>query len=53
MKAKEEAEENDVDVYSYSFCEEEDTAVERNYEIYCYFCEEIDYEEKCSCCSAS
>jgi len=51
FKAKEEAEENGIEVYSCSFCGEEDTAVENNEGIYCYFCEETDYEEECSCCS--
>jgi len=51
LKAKEEAEKNNFEVYSCSFCGEEDTAVENDDGIYCYFCEETDYEEECSCCS--
>jgi hypothetical protein len=50
LKAKEEAEKNDIDVYRCGFCGEEDTATECDDGIYCYFCEETDYEEECSCC---
>lgn len=50
--AKEEADENDTYIEDCNFCNELDTAVRREEdEIYCYFCEETDYEIECSGCT--
>lgn len=52
LNAKNEAEEKNLNIMDCNFCGESGTAVEReNEEIYCYFCEETDYEEECSRCT--
>jgi len=54
FNAKDEAMENKIIITDCSFCGECDTAVERDSnEIYCHFCEEIDYEEECTRCTVS
>jgi len=50
--AKEEADENETFIEDCNFCNEAETAVRREEdEIYCYFCEETDYEIECCGCT--
>ena len=50
--AKEEADENGTYIDDCNFCNELETAVRREEdEIYCYFCEETDYEIECCRCT--
>lgn len=50
--AKEEADIDGLEIADCGYCFQSDTAVERiNNEIYCYFCEETDYEDTCCRCT--
>jgi hypothetical protein len=52
FNAKEEADKNDTLITDCHFCGESNTAVEREgKEIYCYFCDESDYEVECARCT--
>jgi hypothetical protein len=52
FNAKEEADKNDTVTTDCPFCGESNTAVEREEEeIYCYFCDESDYEVECARCT--